>query len=53
MTFKQGKGDESKKGWAPVEYIGKTEKLYWLDGVQYRVLDDRAWESIEIGKVKL
>ncbi|RDW89159.1 bifunctional fatty acid transporter synthetase (FAT1) [Coleophoma cylindrospora] len=53
VTFKQGKGDEAKKGWAPAEYVGKTETLYWLDGSRYRVLDDGAWESIEAGKAKL
>ncbi|KAL3425863.1 AMP-binding enzyme [Phlyctema vagabunda] len=53
VTFKQGKGDEAKKPWAPHEYAGKQETLFWLDGHTYRPLDADAWGGIESGVAKL
>ncbi|KAE8147444.1 hypothetical protein BDV25DRAFT_132069 [Aspergillus avenaceus] len=52
VTFKQAKGDLTKKGWDPrIEWNG--DKLYWLDGTKYEKLDERSWSSIEAGQAKL
>lgn len=53
VTFKQGTKDEAKKPWAPQEYKGAKESLYWLDGGNYRRLDGDSWAKIERGAAKL
>ncbi|RAL16411.1 putative bifunctional fatty acid transporter/acyl-CoA synthetase (FAT1) [Aspergillus homomorphus CBS 101889] len=52
VTFKQAKGALTKKGWDPrTDWEG--DKLYWLDGTQYKKLDEKSWSSIESGQAKL
>jgi hypothetical protein len=52
VTFKQAKGDLTKKGWDP-RLDWKGDKLYWLNGTKYERLDERSWSSIESGQAKL
>ncbi|KAF5863165.1 hypothetical protein ETB97_010510 [Aspergillus alliaceus] len=52
VTFKQAKGDLTKKGWDP-RADWKGDKLYWLNGKKYEKLDERSWTSIEGGQAKL
>ncbi|KAF9893816.1 hypothetical protein FE257_009986 [Aspergillus nanangensis] len=52
VTFKQAKGDLTKKGWDPrTDWNG--DKLYWLNGSTYEKLSDESWSSIEGGRAKL
>ncbi|KAL2834466.1 hypothetical protein BDW59DRAFT_137907 [Aspergillus cavernicola] len=52
VTFKQAKGELSKKGWNPLgDWNG--DKLYWLNGRRYEPLTDASWVLIESGQAKL
>ncbi|EAW14000.1 putative bifunctional fatty acid transporter/acyl-CoA synthetase (FAT1) [Aspergillus clavatus NRRL 1] len=52
VTFKQAKGDLTKKGWNPRTEAG-GDKLYWLNGTTYQKLDEQSWSSIDSGLAKL
>ncbi|CAI7661152.1 unnamed protein product [Penicillium glandicola] len=52
VTFKQAKGDLAKKGWDPRQDWG-GDILYWLDGTNYRKLEEQSWAEIESGKAKI
>ncbi|KAL4807054.1 hypothetical protein BDV18DRAFT_168193 [Aspergillus unguis] len=52
VTFKQAKGELTKKGWNPLGDWG-SDRLYWLDGTKYEKLTERSWSSIESGAAKL
>ncbi|KAJ5753561.1 uncharacterized protein N7511_007714 [Penicillium nucicola] len=52
VTFKQAKGDLTKKGWDPRKDWG-GDILYWLDGDKYKKLETESWSEIESGKAKL
>ncbi|KAJ5816190.1 AMP-dependent synthetase/ligase [Penicillium robsamsonii] len=52
VTFKQAKGDLSKKGWNPRQDWG-GDVLYWLNGTNYQKLEEQSWAQIESGKAKL
>lgn len=49
-TFKKSKLDMMKKSWVA---SSNTDSLFWLDGKQYRSLDEPSWRGIEAGKAKL
>jgi hypothetical protein len=58
VTFKQAKGDLSKRGWNPsTDWEGDT--LYWLNprgkrrGPGYEKLEAESWAAIETGSAKL
>ncbi|KAL2872323.1 putative bifunctional fatty acid transporter/acyl-CoA synthetase (FAT1) [Aspergillus lucknowensis] len=52
VTFKQAKGELTKKGWDPLgDWNG--DKLYWLNGTKYEKLTDSSWATIESGQAKL
>lgn len=52
VTFKQAKGELTKKGWDPLgDWNG--DKLYWLNGTIYEKLTEPSWKSIESGAAKL
>ncbi|KAL4897923.1 hypothetical protein BDV59DRAFT_52089 [Aspergillus ambiguus] len=52
VTFKQAKGELTKKGWDPrADWNG--DKLYWLNDTTYEKLSDQSWSSIEAGAAKL
>ncbi|RDW90820.1 putative bifunctional fatty acid transporter/acyl-CoA synthetase (FAT1) [Aspergillus mulundensis] len=52
VTFKQAKGELTKKGWNPLgDWNG--DKLYWLNGTRYEKLTEPIWASIENGQAKL
>ncbi|KAL4870047.1 hypothetical protein BDV12DRAFT_69309 [Aspergillus spectabilis] len=52
VTFKQAKGELTKKGWNPSsDWNG--DKLYWLNGTEYEKLTEPSWVSIESGLAKL
>jgi hypothetical protein len=52
VTFKQAKGELTKKGWDPrVDWNG--DKLYWLNDTKYEKLGEQSWSSIEAGTAKL
>ncbi|KAL4875312.1 hypothetical protein BJY04DRAFT_202439 [Aspergillus karnatakaensis] len=52
VTFKQAKGELTKKGWNPsTDWNG--DKLYWLNGTKYEKLDEAGWVLIETGLAKL
>jgi len=44
--------DIMKKSWIPKEG-GNEDKLYWLDGRTYKLLDESSWGAIEAGRAKL
>ncbi|KKK13749.1 putative bifunctional fatty acid transporter and acyl-CoA synthetase [Aspergillus rambellii] len=52
VTFKQAKGDITKKGWDP-RSDWKGDKLFWLNGTKYETLNDESWSCIESGRAKL
>lgn len=52
VTFKQAKGELTKKGWDPRGDWG-GDRLYWLDGTKYEKLTEPGWSSIENGTAKL
>jgi hypothetical protein len=52
VTFKQAKGELTKKGWSP-QGDWNGDKLYWLDGTKYEKLTDSSWATIESGLAKL
>ncbi|KAL4964112.1 putative bifunctional fatty acid transporter/acyl-CoA synthetase (FAT1) [Aspergillus stella-maris] len=52
VTFKQAKGELSKKGWNPQGDWG-GDKLYWLNGTGYEKLSESSWSTIESGTAKL
>ncbi|KAL4797036.1 hypothetical protein BDV19DRAFT_63231 [Aspergillus venezuelensis] len=52
VTFKQAKGELSKKGWNPQGDWG-GDKLYWLSGTGYEKLSESIWSTIESGTAKL
>jgi hypothetical protein len=58
VTFKQAKGDLSKRGWNPdIDWKGDT--LYWLNprgkgrAPSYEKLEADSWAAIEGGSAKL
>ncbi|KAL5336203.1 hypothetical protein BJX70DRAFT_400851 [Aspergillus crustosus] len=52
VTFKQAKGELTKKGWNPLgDWNG--DKLYWLKGTEYEKLTEPSWILIETGLAKL
>ncbi|OWP05437.1 hypothetical protein B2J93_7638 [Marssonina coronariae] len=51
-TFKKAKNDLIKKSWNAAD-SGNQDKLYWLDGQEYKPLDKLSWGSIESGRAKL
>ncbi|KAL4777876.1 hypothetical protein BDW60DRAFT_202749 [Aspergillus nidulans var. acristatus] len=52
VTFKQAKGELTKKGWDP-HFDWNGDKLYWLNGTRYEKLTKPSWSSIESGQAKL
>ncbi|KAL2857489.1 hypothetical protein BJX68DRAFT_177665 [Aspergillus pseudodeflectus] len=52
VTFKQAKGELTKKGWNP-QGDWNGDKLYWLNGTKYEKLTDSSWSTIESGLAKL
>lgn len=60
VTFKQAKGDLSKRSWDPVADVS-GDTLYWLnsgkDGKSkkpvYERLERSSWDEIESGRAKL
>ncbi|KAL4917241.1 hypothetical protein BDW62DRAFT_184037 [Aspergillus aurantiobrunneus] len=52
VTFKQAKGELTKKGWNP-QGDWNGDKLYWLNGTKYEKLVESSWSSIESGHAKL
>jgi hypothetical protein len=52
VTFKQAKGELTKKGWSP-QGDWNGDKLYWLNGTKYEKLTESCWATIESGLAKL
>ncbi|KAL4931261.1 putative bifunctional fatty acid transporter/acyl-CoA synthetase (FAT1) [Aspergillus undulatus] len=52
VTFKQAKGELTKKGWNP-QGDWNGDKLYWLNGTRYETLDETSWALIDDGAAKL
>lgn len=56
VTFKQAKGDLSKRGWNPDSDL-KGDTLYWLNSTgkqpKFELLDTNSWHEIESGRAKL
>ncbi|KAL4939522.1 hypothetical protein BDV06DRAFT_198754 [Aspergillus oleicola] len=52
VTFKQAKGELTKKGWNP-QSDWNGDKLYWLNGTGYEKLSEPSWSTIESGTAKL
>ena len=58
VTFKQAKGELSKRGWNP-DADCKGDSLYWLSpggkkrGPTYEKLEANSWTAIESGQAKL
>lgn len=53
VTFKQGKLEESKKGWNPTTVRQDDDALYWLDGTVYKKLGVDSWRDIDAGRARL
>ena len=52
VTFKHMKSELKGRSWDPSDQES-GDRLWWLDGKEYKILDDNAWASLSSGKARL